>query len=122
MQHAFAIVEDEQAVGFFVLKERLALPVWASDGAITLHNFSIARQFQGNGYGRHGLILATQWCAKNRPEAKYMELAVNVRNAAAIQLYISFGYVDSGRRIEGPLGELEVLTYPMDHGRIPQQT
>ncbi|MFU0505706.1 GNAT family N-acetyltransferase [Pseudaminobacter sp. NGMCC 1.201702] len=120
MQHAFAIVEDEQAVGFFILKERLALPVWASDGAITIHNFSIGQQFQGNGYGRHGLILATQWCAENRPRANYMELAVNLRNAAAIRLYMSVGYVDSGRRIEGPLGELEVLTYPLYRVRTPQ--
>lgn len=108
--HPFAILAAEDApVGFFVLRERASLPVWAPTGAVTLHSLRIARQQQGQGYGRASVELARAWIRQNRPQADRLMLAVNRRNHQAMAAYLGCGFIDTGIRVAGPVGEQLVL-------------
>lgn len=109
--HAFAIMLARTAVGFFILREGSALPEWANKTAITFHNFSISNQFHRKGYGKAGIGLAARWITENRPQARAMELAVNSGNNTALALYLKCGFVDTGKRAKGSLGELMILAH-----------
>ncbi|MBZ9772275.1 GNAT family N-acetyltransferase [Mesorhizobium sp. CO1-1-8] len=109
-EHPFAIVaKDNLTVGFFVLRERARLPEWAPAGVITLHSLRISRMHQGFGYGRSSVELATAWIRENRHQIDRLMLAVNARNRQAIAAYLRCGFVDTGIRVDGPIGEQLVL-------------
>ncbi|WP_217579078.1 hypothetical protein, partial [Mesorhizobium sp. GbtcB19] len=68
MEHPFAIVASGRRVGFFILREKQAVPDWAPGGVVTPHSFRISRVWQGKGYGRAGVDLAVSWVRWNRPD------------------------------------------------------
>jgi cysteine synthase A len=111
--HPFAIVVAEEVVGFFLLRERGALPPWAPSDVVTLHNFRIASRFQRRGYGREGIRLAACWISQNRPHVERLMLAVNSRNAEAGALYCRCGFLDTGALHIGPAGDQHIMSGPI---------
>jgi GNAT superfamily N-acetyltransferase len=110
LEHPFAILARGAPVGFFILREKHAVPAWATPDVITLHSFRICRALQGQGYGRAGTALAIAWVRKNRPSVKQLMLAVNARNLRAKRLYLDCGFVDSGTIYPGPIGKQHILS------------
>ena len=110
-EHPFAIVARDEIVGFFILREKSAVPVWASQDVITLHSFRVGRIHQGEGYGRAGVMLAARWTLWYRPNVPRLMLAVNVRNSHARSVYLSCGFVDTGAIHHGPIGDQNILAY-----------
>lgn len=51
-EHPFTIVVQGETVGFFILREKQAVPAWAPQDVVTLHSFRICRARQGKGHGR----------------------------------------------------------------------
>ncbi|TIM79694.1 MAG: pyridoxal-5'-phosphate-dependent protein beta subunit, partial [Mesorhizobium sp.] len=51
LEHPFSIVVGVETVGFFILREKAALPEWAPPDVITLHSLRVGQAYQGNGYG-----------------------------------------------------------------------
>ncbi|MBP0596147.1 GNAT family N-acetyltransferase [Paraburkholderia sp. LEh10] len=109
--HPFSIVDCEQIIGFFVLREQAALPAWAPLGVVTLHSLRIDRSHQGNGYGRAAIELAAQWIQKNRPYSNRLMLGVNVRNTKAKEVYLKIGFRDTGATCCGSSGLQKILEY-----------
>ena len=109
MEHPFAIVAGTRTVGFFVLREKRALPDWAPRDAVTLHSFRICQACQGMGYGRAGIALATSWVRDRRRDAPQLMLAVNARNVPAKALYRKSGFCDTGDIVHGPIGDQHIL-------------
>ncbi|MET4036297.1 MULTISPECIES: GNAT family N-acetyltransferase [unclassified Bradyrhizobium] len=109
LQHPFSIVVRDEIVGFFVLREKAALPEWARPDAITLHGFRVDRVSQGNGYGKAATGLAAQWILTNRPCINRLMLAVNVRNVRAREVYLKSGFRDTGAMHCGPIGPQNIL-------------
>ncbi|WP_081716311.1 pyridoxal-phosphate dependent enzyme [Paraburkholderia mimosarum] len=115
-EHPFSVVSRDEIVGFFVLREKAALPEWAPPDAITLHSLRIGRSYQGNGYGEAALLLAKKWIAANRSCIKRLMLAVNTRNVKARQLYRKSNFRGTGARYCGPHGMQDILECEIDSG------
>jgi cysteine synthase A len=109
LEHPFAIVIRGTRVGFFILREKHALPVWAPRDVVTLHSFRICRAWQGKGFGRAGVELAISWTQQNRPDVKRLMLAVNARNGLAKAVYRNCGFIETGAVWPGPIGEQHIL-------------
>lgn len=109
LEHAFAIVVSKMTVGFFILREKQAMPDWAPRGVVTLHSFRISRACQGKGYGKAGAGLAISWVRQNRPDVRQLMLAVNARNVLAKSVYLRVGFVDTGEVFQGPVGDQHIL-------------
>ncbi|WP_292443321.1 GNAT family N-acetyltransferase [Mesorhizobium sp.] len=108
-EHPFAIVALKKKVGFFILREKKALPEWAPGDVVTLHSFRICRACQGKGYGRAGADLAISWVRRERPDVRQLMLAVNTRNAPAKLAYLKAGFIDTGEIFHGPIGDQNIL-------------
>ncbi|REG58662.1 cysteine synthase A [Paraburkholderia sp. BL6669N2] len=110
-EHPFSIAARNEIVGFFVLREKAALPDWAPSNVVTLHSLRIGRSYQGNGYGKAATKLAARWIASNRPSIDRLMLAVNARNVLARSAYLSSGFQDTGGTYCGPIGIQNILEY-----------
>ncbi|MER8583296.1 GNAT family N-acetyltransferase [Mesorhizobium sp. M1423] len=111
LEHPFSIVVRHQTVGFFVLREKAALPEWAPPGVITLHSFRVGRGYQGNGYGKAGIGLASQWISKNRPCVSRLMLTVEEDNVTARHVYLKSGFFDTGATYYDTFGLQNILEY-----------
>ncbi|MEM5461943.1 pyridoxal-phosphate dependent enzyme [Paraburkholderia phytofirmans] len=112
-EHPFSIDVCDGVAGFFVLREKSALPEWAPGDAMTLHSFRIGRTYQGKGYGKSATTLIPEWVTSNRPEANRVMLAVNRRNAGARRLYLGSGFQETGATYPGPTGLQDILEYKL---------
>ncbi|RUX48353.1 GNAT family N-acetyltransferase [Mesorhizobium sp. M4A.F.Ca.ET.050.02.1.1] len=113
LEHPFAVVARGSAVGFFILREKQAVPAWAHRDVITLHSFRVCRNHQNKGYGRAGIELAIGWVRQNRPDVTGLMLAVNTRNLLAKTIYLKCGFVDTGQTHSGPIGDQHILAYDL---------
>ncbi|RUW21604.1 pyridoxal-phosphate dependent enzyme [Mesorhizobium sp. M4B.F.Ca.ET.143.01.1.1] len=109
LEHPFSIVVRDKAVGFFVLREKAAVPEWAPPDVITLHSLRVGSAYQCSGYGRAAMRLAAQWILTNRPGVDCLMLAVNVRNMTARKVYLRSGFWDTGGTYCGPVGTQNIL-------------
>jgi ribosomal protein S18 acetylase RimI-like enzyme len=107
--HPFLVIAGK-VVGFFMLREGPALPVWAKSDVISLHNFRISKHTQGRGYGAAALVLGARWIAAHRPDVSALMLSVNEENANARGFYTRYGFKDAGIAFEGRLGKELVLS------------
>lgn len=109
LEHPFTVVVRDEIVGFFVLREKAALPEWAPPDVMTLHSLCVDRAYQGNGYGKAATELATRWISTNRPCIDRLMLGVNVRNVTARSAYLKSGFRDTGGTYYGPSGIQNIL-------------
>ncbi|MPW18722.1 Pyridoxal-5'-phosphate-dependent protein beta subunit [Paraburkholderia piptadeniae] len=114
LEHPFSVAIRDEIVGFFVLREKAALPEWAPPDAITLHSLRIARSRQGNGYGKAALHLAKQWVKSNRLSVNRLMLGVNTRNRKARRLYKQTNFLETGASYCGPHGMQDILECEID--------
>ncbi|WP_342723898.1 GNAT family N-acetyltransferase [Bradyrhizobium sp. B097] len=111
LEHPFSIVFRHEVVGFFVLREKAALPEWAPSDVITLHSIRVGRAYQGNGYGKAATSLVADWISTNRASVNRLMLAVNARNVRARGAYLKSGFRDTGTTHPGPIGPQNILEY-----------
>lgn len=112
--HPFCVVADQAVVGFFVIREGLARPVWALDETITLHSFRVSKPYQGRGFGAAALRLAGQWIKTERPVIAHVMLTVNADNAGASALYMRCGFRPTGIVLQGRIGRERVMMCAVD--------
>lgn len=120
--HPFCLVADQAAVGFFVLREGPARPVWALEKTITLHSFRVSRPFQGHGFGAAALRLAGQWIKLERSAISHLMLSVNADNPDADALYQRCGFHPTGTIFQGRLGRERVMICSIDKLAAPLDT
>lgn len=111
LEHPFSIVVRGEIVGFFVLRERAALPEWAPPDVITWHSLRIGKPYQGNGYGKKAFELVAQWICTNRPHISRVMFAVNARNLKARSAFLKVGSRDTGATYRGPIGPQNIFEY-----------
>ncbi|KWX84897.1 hypothetical protein AMQ83_27880 [Paenibacillus riograndensis] len=113
---AVVIVQEEQAVGFFVLHrgEGIADFYPNTTGAILLRAFLINYASQGQGIAKAALLLLPDFIRTHFPWVREIVLAVNERNIAAASLYSRAGFLDKGLRRSGGKGPQKVLQYGLD--------
>ncbi|MGX7877154.1 GNAT family N-acetyltransferase [Mesorhizobium sp. ORM6] len=114
LEHPFSIVVRHQTVGFFVLREKLALPEWAPPGVITLHSFRVGRGYQGNGYGKAATGLASEWISTNRPSVSRLMLTIEEDNVMARHVYVRSGFFDTGDTYYDKFGRQNILERAID--------
>lgn len=112
--HPFCVAADANVVGFFVLREGPALPVWALENTITLHSFRVSRPFQGRGFGAAALRLAGRWIKAERLAISHLMLTVNADNPVASALYLRCGFHPTGRIFQGRIGRERIMTCAID--------
>ncbi|MCT4777998.1 MULTISPECIES: GNAT family N-acetyltransferase [Exiguobacterium] len=108
--HPIVIVAEEP-VGFFLLHdtERVASYTEADD-ALLLSMFSITHSAQGNGHAKAALHQLPNYVRAHFPHKHEVVLSVNLKNEAAFSLYQAVGFVDTGRRIDGPIGPQHIMS------------
>ncbi|WP_375779129.1 GNAT family N-acetyltransferase [Bradyrhizobium sp. ma5] len=111
LEHPFSIVVRGEIVGFFVLREKAALPEWAPPDVITWHSLRIGDLYQGNGYGKKAFDLVARWICANRPHISRVMFAVNARNLGARSAFLKVGCRDTGATYCGPIGPQNILEY-----------
>ncbi|RWM38699.1 pyridoxal-phosphate dependent enzyme [Mesorhizobium sp.] len=114
LEHPFSIVVRDEVVGFFVLREKDAVPEWAPLDVITLHSLRVDRDYQRKGYGKGAIRLIARWILTNRPDVNRLMLAVNVRNVMARDSYLKSGFWDTGTTYCGPIGTQNILEYKIN--------
>jgi ribosomal protein S18 acetylase RimI-like enzyme len=100
----FALLAQDIPVAFLLLKRPPVLPAWADEHSATLHALQVDQRAQGKGYGKACLQALPEAARQAWPEIRGLELSVDADNAAAIALYASYGYVDSGEAYKGRIG------------------
>ncbi|VVM92046.1 hypothetical protein PS862_02660 [Pseudomonas fluorescens] len=100
----FALLAEDIPVAFLLLKRPPVLPAWADEHSATLHALQVDRRAQGKGYGKACLHALPEVARQAWPEIKGLELSVDADNEAAIALYATFGWVDSGEAYKGRIG------------------
>lgn len=92
----YALLVDDVARGFFLLKRRSLLPRWANGQTVTLHGLMIDRRYQGRGLGKNCLEQLPDLVRELWPETRQLMLAVDLGNTTAHALYRSLGWQDYG--------------------------
>ncbi|OQP17559.1 MULTISPECIES: GNAT family N-acetyltransferase [Geobacillus] len=108
------ILHQERPVGFFVLHTGKQIrPFTDNPRAVLLRSFSINYPEQGKGFAKQALALLPAFVNTHFSDINEIVLAVNERNVAAQRLYLTAGFIDSGRRREGKKGRQLLLYYPL---------
>lgn len=110
-QHPVVILQGKNPVGFFVLHSGDRVKAYTDNPrALLLASLSIDATSQGKGYGKSGMVLMRGFVRQHFPECNEVVLAVNHKNLPAQQLYKRAGFVDTGRRKIGTIGEQYILS------------
>ncbi|CAD6563298.1 pyridoxal-phosphate dependent enzyme [Paraburkholderia sabiae] len=112
-EHPCSVAVGDKIVGFFVLREKAALPDWAPSDSVTVHSFRIDQLYQGNGYGKAAAGLIADWVLSNRRHVNRLMLAVNRSNVIAKQTYLSSGFYETGINYCGATGYQDILEYKL---------
>lgn len=100
----FALLAEERPVAFVLLKRPPFLPPWADEKAATVHALQVDCRLQGRGYGRACLRALPAASREQWPRVRQLMLSVDADNHAAVHLYRSEGWVDSGTAYRGRVG------------------
>lgn len=92
----YALLIDDVARGFFLLKRRSLLPRWANGQTVSLHGLMIDRRYQGLGLGKSCLERVPDLVRELWPDTRQLMLAVDLGNTTAHALYRSLGWQDDG--------------------------
>jgi GNAT superfamily N-acetyltransferase len=93
---AYALLINDVARGFFLLKRRSLLPRWANGQTVTLHGLMIDRRYQGLGLGKTCLERLPGLVLELWPDTRQLMLAVDLGNTTAHALYRKLGWQDYG--------------------------
>ncbi|MCM2677506.1 GNAT family N-acetyltransferase [Alkalicoccobacillus plakortidis] len=110
-QYSIVITHKNKPVGFFLLHTTSRVMKYTENKhALLLTSLSINNKEQGKGYASIGMSMLTPFIKSAFPMYNEIVLAVNHKNAPAEKLYKKVGFVDTAKRIEGPLGEQLIMS------------
>ncbi|WP_221563696.1 GNAT family N-acetyltransferase [Alkalihalobacillus sp. TS-13] len=110
-RNPIVILEGAHPVGFFMLcTGELVTEYSSNQNALLLIAFSIDHPQQGRGYAKEGLKKLRDFITEDFPDKNEVVLAVNCRNIPAQKLYESVGFLDTGKRKMGKIGEQMILS------------
>jgi RimJ/RimL family protein N-acetyltransferase len=110
-RNPIVILDQSEPVGFFVLcTGELVSDYTANPNALLLVAFSINQSKQGRGYAKEGLKQLRSFIFEEFPDKNEVILAVNCRNIPAQKLYEKVGFLDTGKRKIGKIGEQMILS------------
>lgn len=111
-QFPIVILAGDEAVGFFLLHRTERVKEFSGNPkAILLTAFSINHKKQGNGYAKDGLRALPKFISEQFPGCDEIVLAVNHKNIPAQSLYRKVGFIDTGIRRKGPIGEQLIMQF-----------
>ncbi|WP_078394657.1 GNAT family N-acetyltransferase [Shouchella patagoniensis] len=109
-QHRMIIVTNDEPVGFFLLHNTKRVQEYTDNpNAMLLTAFSINQIHQGKGYAKKGMRKLKNFVHTKFENCNEIVLAVNYKNSAAQQLYKKVGFVDTGKRKIGKIGEQIIM-------------
>ncbi|GAF11743.1 hypothetical protein JCM19045_875 [Bacillus sp. JCM 19045] len=109
-QYRIVILSEEIPVGFFLLHNTARVSEYTSNPhAMLLTALSINHNQQGQGYAKKAMLELGAFVSSNFKECNEIILAVNHKNIAAQNLYKNVGFIDTGRRKVGKIGEQLVM-------------
>lgn len=104
------VIVAELPVGFFLLHDTERVKSYTdNEHALLLSMFSINHSEQGKGFATAALHDLPNYIRKHFPNTKEIVLSVNLKNGPAFSLYNKVGFIDTGRRISGPIGEQRIM-------------
>ncbi|MCT1577796.1 GNAT family N-acetyltransferase [Oceanobacillus kimchii] len=109
-QYRVVILKHGSPVGFFLLHRTERVQVYSNNPkSMLLTSFSINHKHQGKGYAKMGMLELERFILSNFPNCDEIVLAVNHKNLPAQQLYKHVGFIDTGRRKIGDIGEQFIM-------------
>lgn len=104
------ILESSRPVGFFLLNQTERVYDYTENPyALLLTAFSINHLDQGKGCAERAMGMLRNFVEKDFPFVNEILLAVNHKNVPAQKLYLKCGFMDTGLRREGRIGEQIVM-------------
>ncbi|MNJ36269.1 hypothetical protein D3C77_310510 [compost metagenome] len=104
-RYPVVILYEQKIAGFFTLQEGPNIANFAiNSNAMLLQSFSIDYQHQGQGVAKGAMLQLPEFMKSQFPGRNEVVLSVNKRNKAAQAVYLSAGFRDNGRLIDGPIG------------------
>lgn len=105
-KHPIVILAASEPAGFFVLHSSERVKEYTSmPKSLLLTAFSINSPYQGKGYAKAAMLKLKSFIPIEFPEYREIVLAVNHKNIAAQKLYEKAGFLDTGNRKIGKIGE-----------------
>lgn len=113
-RYPIVILSESRPVGFFVLHASSRVQDYTDNpNAMLLTSFSIDHKQQGKGYAKKGLRQLEHFVREYFQHCNEIVLAVNYKNNAAQKVYEKVGYLDTGRRKIGKIGEQFIYSYTL---------
>ncbi|MHC0035373.1 GNAT family N-acetyltransferase [Pseudoneobacillus sp. C159] len=110
-RHPIVITNEHIPIGFFVLHSSARVQEYTENPhAMLLTAFSVDHAQQGKGFAKAGLAQLKDFVQNEFPQYNEVVLAVNQRNVPAQKLYEKVGFIDTGRRKIGEIGEQKVYS------------
>lgn len=98
-------------VGFFLLHSTERVKEYTDNpNALLLTALSIDHRQQRKGYAKNGMLTLPSFVRGEFGFCNEVILAVNHKNIPAQRLYSSVGFIDTGKRKVGPIGEQVIMS------------
>lgn len=105
-QYRIVIAHDELAVGFFLLHTSDRVKDYSGNpNALLLTALTVDHKHQGRGFAKKGMLALPHFIKDSFPNYNEVVLVVNEKNIPAQHLYKTVGFIDTGIRKTGPIGE-----------------
>ncbi|WP_214744977.1 N-acetyltransferase [Exiguobacterium sp. s189] len=105
------VVVKQKPVGMFLLHDNERVASYTDEPhALLFSAFAINEADQGKGYAKATLQELPKFVQQHFSHIREVVLSVNLKNDVAFTLYTTNGWVDTGRRIGGPIGEQRILS------------
>jgi ribosomal protein S18 acetylase RimI-like enzyme len=109
-QYPIVILSEEEPVGFFLLHSTERVKDYSDNPrAMLLTALSIDHRHQRKGYAKKGMVELSRFVKKEFEFCDEVVLVVNHKNIPAQNLYLNVGFVDTGVRKIGRIGEQIVM-------------
>ncbi|MCP3926197.1 MAG: GNAT family N-acetyltransferase [Desulfobacterales bacterium] len=114
----FGALVNGQIVGFFTIElSNPTVNFKEEDFSCWMDSFHIAEIHHGKGYAKDILKMLPKILRKEYKYLKLLNLTVNLRNKAAISLYLKCGFSDTGEIYKGgPAGPQHIFTKNINKG------
>ncbi|UQZ36643.1 GNAT family N-acetyltransferase [Paenibacillus sp. PK3_47] len=109
-QYRIVILSEDLPVGFFLLHNTERVREYSnSPNAMLLTALSVDHKHQGKGYAKKAMVELKEFITMNFKYCDEIILAVNHKNIPAQNLYKNVGFIDTGRRKAGEIGEQFIM-------------
>ncbi|WP_414044040.1 GNAT family N-acetyltransferase [Macrococcus sp. EM39E] len=104
--HGVVIMNNSMPIGFFLLHAtQQRFEYTNEEQSLLLTSLIMNHSYSGKGHGKHAMLQLPMYIKKHFKQIKSIVLGVNHANIPAQKLYERVHFEDTGRRIEGPIGE-----------------